>query len=124
MAALAATAIADTPFDPSVARSMEATELKKLLDEGKPVVIVDGRDDLAGEMVTMAVQVTEEQLVGWSETATKDHPIVFYCTCDDDGIAIGDVLGLQNLGFRNAFYLKGGLEAARVAGIPIVKPAK
>ena len=79
---------------------------------------------MGGEIVTKAVQVTEEQLVAWSETATKEHPIVFYCTCDDDGIAIGDVLGLQNLGFKNAWYLKGGLEAARAAGIPIVKPAQ
>jgi rhodanese-related sulfurtransferase len=112
-----------TKFDPSVARPMSADDLKKQIDTGSHVVIVDAREDLAGEIVKGAVQVTDDQLVAWSDKAPKDVPLVFYCTCDDDGLAIGEVVGLQNLGFTNAYYLKGGLEAARKAGIPIVKPA-
>jgi rhodanese-related sulfurtransferase len=115
---------ATTTFDPSVARPMKAEELKKRLDAGERVVVVDGRDELDGEIVKGAVQVTEMQLVEWSDTAPKDVPLVFYCTCEDDGIAINDVVGIQNLGFTNAYYLEGGLEAARKAGIPIVKPAE
>ena len=118
------TAATTVAFDPSVARPMKAADLKKKIDSGEHVVIVDGRDDLAGEVVKGAVQVTEMHLVEWSEKAPKDVPIVFYCTCDDDGIAISDVVGLQNLGFTNAYYLEGGLEAARKAGIPVVKPAE
>jgi len=112
----------DPPFDPSVARGMTAGELKGMLDHGKKVLIVDGRDDLAGEIIKGAVQVTEEHLVIWSDTAPKDIPIVFYCTCDDDGIGIANVMAMQNLGFKNTFYLKGGLDAARAAGIPVVAP--
>jgi rhodanese-related sulfurtransferase len=109
-------------FDPSVARPMKAEDLKKKLDAGEKVVVVDGRDDLDGQIVKGAVQVSEMQLVPWSEKAPKDVPLVFYCTCTDDGIAIGDVVGLQNLGFTNAYYLEGGLDAARKAGIAVVKP--
>jgi rhodanese-related sulfurtransferase len=118
------TSVAATAFDPSVARPMTAEELKKRMDAGERVVVVDGREDLAGEIVKGAVQVTEEQLVGWSEKAPKDVPLVFYCTCPDDEIAISDVVGLQNLGVTNAYYLKGGLDAARKAGIPVVAPGK
>ena len=122
LASAAAPPDADAKFDPSVARGLTAAELKTMLDAGKKVVIVDGRDELDGEMIKGAVQVTEEHLVNWSDSAPKDTPIVFYCTCDDDGIGIADVLAMQNLGFKNTFYLKGGLDAARAAGIPIVAP--
>src|SRR6185369_30525 len=98
-------------FDASVARPMKADDLKKHLDAGETVVIVDGRSELDGMIVKGAVQVTEEGLVAWSDSASKTAPLVFYCTCDDDGIAIADVLGMQNLGFTNAYYLQGGLEA-------------
>ncbi len=110
------------PLDPSVARPMKAEELKKRIDAGEKVVVVDGRSQLDGEIMKGAVHVTEEDLVSWSDSAPKDVPLVFYCTCEDDGIAINDVIGLQNLGFTNAYYLEGGLEAARKAGIPVIKP--
>ena len=122
---LASTGLAaQQDFDPSVARPITAEALKKKLDAGEKVMIVDGRSELDGEIVKGAVQVPYEKLVGWSDSAPKDTTLVFYCTCPDDEIAIDDVTGLQNLGgFTNAYYLKGGLEAARKAGIPIVKPA-
>ena len=107
---------------PPAPRPMKAEELKKLIDEGKPVAIVDAREELDGEILKGAVQVTEMQLVGWSDTAPKDTPIVFYCTCEHDELAIDAVVGMENLGFTNTYYLEGGLEAARKAGIPIVKP--
>jgi rhodanese-related sulfurtransferase len=108
---------------PPAPRPMKAEELKKLIDAGKPVAIVDAREELDGEILKGAVQVTEVQLVNWSETAPKDSPIVFYCTCEHDELSIDAVLGMENLGFTNVYYLEGGLEAARKAGIPIVKPA-
>lgn len=111
-------------FDASVARPMKAEELKKRLDAGEKVLVVDGRSELDGQIVKGAVQVTMENLVSWSDSAPKDVPLVFYCTCDDDGVAISDVVGLQNLGFTNAYYLQGGLDAARKAGIPVVKPGE
>ena len=93
------------------------------IDAGKPVAIVDAREELDGEILKGAVQVTEMQLVNWSESAPKDSPIVFYCTCEHDELAIDAVVGMENLGFTNTYYLEGGLEAARKAGIAIVKPA-
>ena len=118
-AGLQSTPTAAAPPEP---RPMKAADLKKWIDAGKPVTIVDAREELDGEIVKGAVQVTDVQLVNWSETAPKDSPIVFYCTCEHDELAIDAVVGMENLGFTNTYYLEGGLEAARKAGIPVVKP--
>ena len=121
-AGLQFTPTAAAGFAPPEPRPMKAEELKKWIDAGKPVAIVDAREELDGEIVKGAVQVTDMQLVAWSEKAPKDSPIVFYCTCEHDELAIDAVVGMENLGFSNTYYLEGGLEAARKAGIPIVKP--
>lgn len=109
-------------FDSSVARPMTADALKARIAKGEKVVIVDARSELDGEIIKNAVHVPDEQLVAWSDTAPKDVPIVIYCTCEHDEAAIGEVLGLQNLGFTNAYVLEGGLAAAKKAGIDVVTP--
>ena len=103
-------------------QQMTAKELKARLDKGEKVIIIDARHDLAGQIIKGAIHVPIEKLDDWTKDADKNAVIVTYCTCPHDEAADAEVLKLLQLGFKKAYALAGGLDAARAAGIEVVSP--
>ena len=101
---------------------MTAKELKTRLDNGEKILIIDARHDLAGQMIKGAIHVPSDKLDAWAKDVDKSAVIVSYCTCPHDEAADAEVATLLQMGFKNAYSLTGGMEAARAAGIEIVAP--
>jgi rhodanese-related sulfurtransferase len=101
-----------------------AHELKQRLDKGEKVVIVDARHDLNGQIIKSAVHVPMDKLEDWAKGVDKKTVIVTYCTCPHDEAAEAEVKSLQGWGYQNAYSLKGGMNAAREAGLEIVAPTE
>ena len=101
-----------------------AQELKQRLDKGEKVVILDARHDLNGQIIKSALHVPSDKLEAWAKNVDKKTVIVTYCTCPHDEAAEAEVKSLQGWGFENAYSLKGGMNAARAAGLEIVAPTE
>jgi rhodanese-related sulfurtransferase len=104
-------------FDPSVPRRMSAETLRQRQKRGAKTLVIDTRSTVDSEAIAGAYNVPVDVVDAWAKRVPKTAFIVAYCTCDDDELAVQAVLALQRLGFRNAYVLAGGLEAARRAGV-------
>lgn len=100
-----------------------ATILKQRLDKGEKITIIDARHDLGGQIVKGAIHVPMDKLEDWAKDMDKNATIVTYCTCPHDEAADAEVEKLRQMGFKNAYSLTGGMDAARAAGIEVVIPA-
>ena len=103
-------------------QQMTAKELKARLDKGEKVIIIDARHDLGGQIIKGALHVPSDKLDAFAKDADKNAVIVTYCTCPHDEAADAEVVTLLQMGFKNAYALTGGMDAARAAGIEIVTP--
>ncbi|HSB08836.1 MAG TPA: rhodanese-like domain-containing protein [Blastocatellia bacterium] len=101
---------------------ISAKDLKARLDKGEKVVIIDARHDLAGQILKGAVHLPSDKLEDWAKGVDKNTVIVTYCTCPHDEAADSEMHKLREMGFKNAYSLSGGLDAARAAGIEVVAP--
>lgn len=100
----------------STARRLSAQELKRWLDEGQPVTLLDTRNRFEVEAGTFrnAIQLDIDQFRAFPAAASerlparlKDEPIVTFCT---GGIRCEKASAyLEQIGFRNVFQLDGGI---------------
>ncbi len=67
-------------FDPGVARRITAEEVKKRIDAGQKVTILDTRSKFVGPKVKGAAHVPEAEIDAWAKDVPKDTFIVAYCT--------------------------------------------
>ena len=104
-------------------QQMTANDLKARLDKGEKVIIIDARHDLGGQILKGAIHVPSDKLDDWAKDADKSAVIVTYCTCPHDEAADAEMHRLLQLGFKHAYSLTGGMDAARTVGIEIVTPA-
>jgi rhodanese-related sulfurtransferase len=119
-ALLAQAAYAGAGYSDPVKHEINGKDLKARMDKNESVVILDARSHLNGQMIKGAVHVPASKLEEWAKTADKNAIIVTYCTCPHDEAAEEEMHQLRDLGFTSAFSLKGGLEAARAAGLEII----
>lgn len=117
-------AVPTTRVSDNTKHEITAQELKERIDKGEKVVIIDARHDLGGQIIQSAVHVPMDRLEEWSKSVDKKTIIVTYCTCPHDEAAEAEVKSLQGWGYENAYSLKGGMNAARAAGIAIVAPTE
>lgn len=103
-------------------QQMTAEDLKLRLDKGEKVIIIDARHDLAGQIIKGAIHVPSDKLDAFAKDADKNAVIVTYCTCPHDEAADAEMLKLLQMGFKHAYSLTGGMDAARAAGIEVVTP--
>jgi rhodanese-related sulfurtransferase len=106
----------------SAKQQMTAKELKTRLDNGEKVIIIDARHELSGQIIKGAIHVPSDKLDAWAKDADRNSVIVTYCTCPHDEAADAEALKLSQMGFKKAYALAGGLDAARAAGIEVVTP--
>lgn len=100
-----------------------AKDLKQRLDKGEKITILDARSNLGGQILKGALHVPMDKLEEWAKDVAKNAVIVTYCTCPNDESADSEVQKLREMGFKNAYALSGGLDAARSAGLEVVTPA-
>lgn len=120
--AYAQSAKSDKMADDSKKHQMSAQELKRRLDKGEKVIVIDARHNLNGEIIKSAVHVPTDELAEWAKNIDKTAVIVTYCTCPHDEAAEKEVKDLLAMGFTNPYSLMGGLDAARNAGIEVIAP--
>jgi len=98
-------------------------ELKRRLDAGHPIVIVDLR--IALDIATAPYKIPGARLIDPAElqhphhTIPRDSEVVFYCAEPREATSARVALRAAAIGFKNVRPLSGGLEAWRDAALPV-----
>jgi rhodanese-related sulfurtransferase len=100
------------------ARRIEVPEVQAQLTAGKKIVFVDGRGKASGKIIKGAVHVPYDNVETWAKDVPKDTVVVAYCACSSEQTSLAIVRKLQELGFTNAYALKGGIHAWTAASLP------
>jgi membrane protein DedA with SNARE-associated domain/rhodanese-related sulfurtransferase len=102
---------------------LEPEELKRQLDAGEPVFIVDLRHplELVPDPYTLpgALHVSPEALAERVQEIPRDREIVLYCTCPNEATAAKTALTLHKLGFDRVRPLRGGFDEWKRLGYPL-----
>jgi len=99
------------------------TELKRRLEAGDPLVIVDLRTaldtSLAPYRIPGARLIDPEELRHPHRTIPRDSEVVFYCAEPKEATSARVALRAAAIGFKNVHPLSGGLQAWHEAGLPV-----
>lgn len=106
---------------------LEPDELKRMMDRGQPVFIVDLRHplDYLPDPRTLpgALSLTPDKLMAESDRIPRDQEIVLFCTCPSEATAARMTLKLRQAGIHRVRPLRGGFEEWRRLGYPLVNIA-
>ncbi len=106
---------------------LEPVDLKRMLDRGEQVFIVDLRHplDYLPDPRTLpgALSLTPDKLVQESERIPRDQDVVLFCTCPSEATAARMALELRKMGIRNVRPLRGGFDEWKRLGYPLVEIA-
>jgi membrane protein DedA with SNARE-associated domain/rhodanese-related sulfurtransferase len=106
-----------------VAARLEPEELKRQLDAGDQVYIVDLRHplELLPDPFTLpgAFHVSPEALAARAHEIPKDRDVVLYCTCPSEATAAKTALTLHKLGVKRVRPLRGGFDEWKRLGYPM-----
>jgi membrane protein DedA with SNARE-associated domain len=112
-----------------VASRLEPEELKRQLDAGEPVYIVDLRHplELLPDPFTLpgAFHFSPDALAARHSEIPRDRDIVLYCTCPSEATAAKTAMTLHKLGIQRVRPLRGGFDEWKRLGFPLdaVQPA-
>jgi membrane protein DedA with SNARE-associated domain/rhodanese-related sulfurtransferase len=102
---------------------LEPDELKRQLDAGEPVYIVDLRHplELVPDPFTLpgAVHVSPEALAARVQEIPRDREVVLYCTCPSEATAAKTAMTLHKLGVERVRPLRGGFDEWKRLGFPL-----
>ncbi len=102
---------------------LEPEELKRQLDAGEPVFIVDLRHplELVPEPYTLpgALHVSPETLAKRLNEIPRDRDVVLYCTCPNEATAAKTAMTLHKAGIDRVRPLRGGFDEWRRLGYPL-----
>lgn len=102
---------------------LEPAELKRQLDSGEQVYIVDLRHplELVPDPFTLpgAVHVSPEALAARVHEIPRDRDIVLYCTCPSEATAAKTAMTLHKLGIERVRPLRGGFDEWKRLGYPL-----
>jgi membrane protein DedA with SNARE-associated domain/rhodanese-related sulfurtransferase len=105
------------------AARMEPEELKRLLDLGEAVYIVDLRHplELVPEPFTLpgALLFAPERLAERQWEIPRDRDVVLFCTCPSEATAARTAMQLHRLGIERVRPLRGGYGAWKALGFPV-----
>lgn len=106
-----------------VASRLEPEELKRQLDEGEPVYIVDLRHplELLPDPFTLpgALHISPEELAKRVHEIPRDRDVVLYCTCPSEATAAKTAMTLHKLGIERVRPLRGGYDEWKKLGFPM-----
>ena len=105
------------------ASRLEPEELKRQIDAGEPVYIVDMRHpmELSDDPHTLpgARNGTLDTLKTWVSDVPRDRDVVVFCSCPGEVTAAKTALELQKLGVERVRPLRGGYDAWKQLGYPV-----
>ncbi len=105
------------------AARLEPEELKRLLDAGEPVYIVDLRHplELLPDPFTLpgALHLSPDALAARHEEIPRDRDVVLYCTCPSEATSAKVAMTLHRLGIERVRPLRGGFDAWKKLGFPL-----
>jgi membrane protein DedA with SNARE-associated domain len=106
-----------------VAARLEPEELKRQLDAGEQVYIVDLRHplELLPDPFTLpgALHVSPEALTERASEIPRDRDVVLYCTCPSEATAAKTAMTLHKLGIERVRPLRGGFDEWKRLGYPM-----
>jgi membrane protein DedA with SNARE-associated domain/rhodanese-related sulfurtransferase len=106
-----------------VASRLEPEELKKQLDAGELVYIVDLRHplELLPDPFTLpgAVHFSPDALAARHHEIPRDRDIVLFCTCPSEATAAKTAMALHKLGIERVRPLRGGFDEWKRLGFPL-----
>jgi len=106
-----------------VASRLEPEELKRQLDAGEPVYIVDLRHplELIPEPFTLpgALHFSPDALAERHHEIPRDRDIVLFCTCPSEATAAKTAMTLHKLGIEGVRPLRGGYDEWKRLGYPM-----
>ena len=106
-----------------VASRLEPADLKRQLDAGEQVYIVDLRHplELLPDPYTLpgAKHVSPEELAARAHEIPRDRDVVLYCTCPSEATAAKTAMTLHKLGIERVRPLRGGFDEWKRLGYPM-----
>ena len=104
------------------AARLEPEELKRQLDAGEPVYIVDLRHplELLPDPFTLpgALHFSPERSAARHNEIPRDRDIVLFCTCPSEATAAKTAMTLHKLGIERVRPLRGGFDEWKRLGFP------
>jgi rhodanese-related sulfurtransferase len=98
-------------------------ELKQLMDDGQPSVVVDLRDSLdhVADPFTIpgALRISVEDLEQRHHDIPRDRDIIVFCACPNEATAANMALMLKRKGISRVRPLAGGLDGWRELAYPL-----
>ena len=105
------------------ASRLEPEELKRQLDAGEPVFIVDLRHplEILPDPFTLpgALHLSPEALTSRNVEIPRDRDIVLFCTCPSEATAAKTAMTLHKLGIERVRPLRGGYDEWKRLGYPL-----
>ncbi len=105
------------------AARLEPEELKRRLDAGEKVFIVDLRHplELLPDPFTLpgAQHISPEALTTRHQEIPRDRDIVLFCTCPSEATAAKTAMTLHSLGIERVRPLRGGYDEWKRLGFPM-----
>lgn len=102
---------------------LEPDDLKRQLDSGESVFIVDLRHplELMTDPFTLpgALHLSPDALAGRLHEIPRDRDIVLYCTCPSEATAAKTAMTLHKLGIERVRPLRGGFDEWKRLGYPL-----
>ena len=109
------------------AARLEPEELKRQLDAGEPVFIVDLRHplELLPDPFTLpgALHFSPDALAARHHEIPRDRDIVLFCTCPSEATAAKTAMTLHKLGIERVRPLRGGYDEWKRLGFPDAMPS-
>jgi membrane protein DedA with SNARE-associated domain len=107
-----------------VSSRLEPEELKRRLEAGEPVYIVDLRHplELLPDPFTLpgALHISPDTLTARYQEIPRDRDVVLYCTCPSEATAAKTAMTLFRLGIERVRPLRGGFDEWKRLGFPLV----
>ena len=105
------------------AARLEPEDLKRQLDSGQSVYIVDLRHplELLPDPFTLpgALHLSPDDLTSRHQEIPRDRDVVLYCTCPSEATAAKTALTLHKLGIDRVRPLRGGFDEWKRLGFPL-----
>jgi membrane protein DedA with SNARE-associated domain/rhodanese-related sulfurtransferase len=102
---------------------LEPEELKRQMDAGEQLFIVDLRHplELLPDPFTLpgALHLSPEALAERSHEIPRDRDIVLYCTCPSEATSARTAMTLHKLGIERVHPLRGGYDEWKRLGFPL-----
>ncbi|MGA3009131.1 MAG: VTT domain-containing protein [Terracidiphilus sp.] len=106
-----------------VAARLEPEELKKQIDAGEPVYIVDLRHprELLSDPFTLAgaLLFSPDTLAARHLEIPRDRDVVLFCSCPNEAAAAKTAMTLHKLGIERVRPLRGGYDEWKRLGFPL-----